>query len=58
LERLPAEKRAGALAFLRQDPRPAIGRDAQRCYKIAYAGFDIHFTVQGQTLRVVDVLEL
>jgi tRNA-Thr(GGU) m(6)t(6)A37 methyltransferase TsaA len=58
LERLPQEKRAGAIAFLRQDPRPAVHKEPQRCYKIAYAGFDIHFTVQGQTLTVTDVLEL
>ena len=56
--RLPEEKRAGALAFLRQDPRPAVHKDAQRIYKIAYAGQDIHFTVQGEALTVVDVVRL
>ena len=56
--RLPEEKRAGALAFLRQDPRPAVHKDPQRIYKIAYAGQDIHFTVQGEALTVVDVVRL
>jgi hypothetical protein len=58
LERLPAEKRAGAAAFLRQDPRPGIHSEPGRIYKIAYAGYDIHFVVQGQTLTVAEVLRL
>jgi len=55
---LPEEKRAGAVAFLRQDPRPAVQNDPRRVYKIAYAGRDIHFTVQGDTLTVVAVKKL
>lgn len=58
LARLPEEKRAGAIAFLRQDPRPAVQKDPHKIYKIAYAGKDIHFTVQGELLTVVDVVEL
>ena len=58
LERLSQEKRAGAVAFLQQDPRPAVHRDPQRVYKIAYAGFDIHFTVDGEHLYVTDVIQL
>ena len=58
LARLPEEKRAGALAFLRQDPRPAVHKDPKRVYKIAYAGYDIHFTVENELLAVVDVVRL
>ena len=58
LVRLPEVKRAGALAVLRQDPRPAVHKDPQRIYKIAYAGQDIHFTVDGECLTVVDVVRL
>ena len=58
LERLPEEKRAGAVAFLQQDPRPAVHRDPGRVYKIAYAGCDIHFTVCDTVLTVTDVIEL
>lgn len=58
LARLPEEKRAGAVAFLRQDPRPAVHKDPQRLYKIAYAGYDIHFTVREGTLGVSDVIRL
>ena len=56
LMRLPGEKRDGAIAFLTQDPRPAVHRDPGRVYKIAYAGYDIHFTVQEDQLLVVDVV--
>lgn len=58
LERLPAEKKAGAEAFLSQDPRPGVHTDPDRVYKIAYAGHDIHFTVCEQKLMVVDVRTL
>lgn len=57
-ERLPEEKRAGAIAFLKQDPRPAVHKDPARVYKIAYAGYDIHFTVEAEQLTVVDVVKL
>lgn len=57
LERIPAEKRKGALAFLRQDPRPSHQNQPERIYKIAYAGRDIHFVVQNGKLTVVDVKE-
>jgi len=56
LERLPEEKRAGAVAFLQQDPRPAVHKDPDRVYKIAYAGYDIHFTVHDTKLSVTDVV--
>lgn len=58
LARLPEKKRAGAVAFLRQDPRPAVHKDPQRLYKIVYAGYDIHFTVREGTLEVSDVIRL
>lgn len=57
-ERLPEEKRAGAIAFLKQDPRPAVHKDPARVYKMAYAGYDIHFTVEAEQLTVVDVVKL
>lgn len=53
---LPADKRAGAQAFLRQDPRPGVHKDSQRVYGIAYAGYDVRFTVDGDCLTVTDVV--
>lgn len=58
LRRLPDSKRAGAVAFLQQDPRPAVHGDPSRIYKIAYAGFDIHFSADGTELAVTDVVKL
>lgn len=58
LGRLPQKKQAGAFAFLRQDPRPAVHKDPHRVYKTAYAGHDIHFTVSDDCLTVTDVVKL
>ncbi len=55
LERIPLEKQKGAIAFLRQDPRPSHQNQPERVYKIAYAGRDIHFVVREGRLTVVDV---
>lgn len=57
LAEIPQEKRQGAVKFLQQDPRPSHQNQPERVYKIAYAGKDIHFTVQGGRLTVVDVKE-
>ncbi|MGN0483961.1 MAG: tRNA (N6-threonylcarbamoyladenosine(37)-N6)-methyltransferase TrmO [Lachnospiraceae bacterium] len=58
LSLLPKEKQAGALAFLKQDPRPAYDTDEERIYGVAYAGFDIHFQVHGEHLYVCDIKPL
>lgn len=58
LEALPENKRAGAAAFLAQDPRPAVHGDEERIYKIAYAGYDIHFTVKEEVLTIKNVISL
>ena len=58
LSRLPLEKRAAAVGFLRQDPRPGVHGEKARVYKAAFAGFDIHFAVDGEQLTVVDVVRM
>lgn len=58
LELLPADKRQGALEMLRQDPRPPYHNHAEQIYKIAYAGYDIHFTVEENRLTVCRVIVL
>lgn len=55
---LPQEKRAGAVQFLSQDPRPPYHNHPEQIYKIAYAGYDIHFQVQEEVLTVRDVILL
>lgn len=61
-QRLPAEKIAGLTDALSQDPRPAYRNDSatdvqQRVYKMAFADFDIAFTVDDSAalLHVIDI---
>ncbi len=56
LARLPEAKRAAALGVLAQDPRPAYQDDPARLYGMAFAGFDIRFTVAQGVLTVTDIL--
>ncbi len=54
LQKLPADKQAGAVELLRQDPRPGYKHDPAG-FGIAYAGFNIRFTACGDELTVVSV---
>lgn len=49
---VPEEKRAALLGVLAQDPRPSYQEDAERIYGMAFAGFDVKFTVDGLCLTV------
>ena len=53
--RIPAEHRQMLSDLLAQDPRPGYQNNPDRVYKMGYAGFDVHFTVDGDRLCVVDV---
>lgn len=53
--KLPRDKQAGAIQFLSQDPRPPYHNHPEQIYKIAYAGYDIHFQVQENMLTVREV---
>ena len=55
LHLLPEDKREAAIGLLSHDPRPSYQRKPDRVYGIRFAGFDIRFTVQDDTLTVVDV---
>lgn len=52
--RLPADKRQAAIECLTDDPRPSYQEDA-RAYTMAFAGFDLTFEVNGDTLFVRDI---
>lgn len=55
-ERVPAAKRAGLIEVLRQDPRRAGSKhEPERVYHLAYAGLDVSFTVDTDTLHVTDI---
>ncbi len=51
---LPEEKRSAAIDCLAEDPRPSY-QDDDRRYSMAFAGFDIHFTVKDGKLTVESV---
>ncbi len=55
LEKITEEKRKPLLDCLADDPRPSYQEDEKRIYKMRFAGYEIHFTVDGSLLKVVDV---
>ena len=58
LRKLPADKRDAAIGVLSHDPRPSYQRKPGRIYGLTFAGFDIRFTVEEDTLIVVEVLTI
>ena len=59
LDLLPEDKRPAILEVLRQDPRPGYKHgDSDRRYGVAFAGFDVRFTVRDGVLRVCEVVKL
>lgn len=52
---LPEEKQQAAIGVLSHDPRPSYQRKADRVYGLTFAGFDIRFTVENNTLTVQSV---
>ena len=58
LEKFPEDKREAAIGVLCQDPRPSYQHDPARIYGLPFAGFDIKFQVNDDTLTVIDIKEL
>ena len=58
LAKLPLDKREAAIGVLSHDPRPSYQRKPGRIYGLTFAGFDIRFTVENDTLNVVEVHKL
>ena len=54
LEKIPAEKRAGLIDCLKDDPRPSY-QDEGRTYGMRFADFDVKFTVEKGVLTVTDI---
>lgn len=52
LNQYPEEKRQAVLGVLAQDPRPTYFQDPERVYGVPFAGFDVKFRVDGDTLVV------
>ena len=55
LNAVPPEKRDALLGMLRQDPRPAYQHDPERVYGFGFAGLEVRFRVEGETLTVVEI---
>ena len=55
LRQLPEDKREAALGVLSHDPRPSYQRKPDRIYGLTFAGHDIRFRVEEDTLTVVEV---
>ena len=58
LKLLPEDKQQAAIGVLSHDPRPSYQRKPDRVYGIAFAGFDIRFTVEDDVLTVQAVEKL
>ena len=54
LERVPEGKRAALTGVLARDPRPPYQHDPDRVYGMAFAGLEVRFTVEGDTLTVTE----
>lgn len=55
---LPEDKQEAAVLVLSHDPRPSYQRIPGRVYGLPFAGFDLRFTVEEDTLTVQEVLPL
>lgn len=58
LKLIPQDKRDATLEVLSHDPRPSYQTDSDRIYGLSFAGFDIRFTVENETLYVKEVQKL
>lgn len=54
--KVPEEKRPALLGVLKNDPRPAYQHDPARVYALDFGSNKVKFTVDGDVLRVVDIL--
>ena len=52
---IPERLRIGLYSLLEQDPRPAYVQDSARVFGIAFAEFDVRFTVADGILTVVQI---
>ena len=55
LEMLPEEKREAAAGVLSHDPRPSYQNTPGRAYGMAFADFNIRFTVTDGVLTIIGV---
>ena len=54
----PEEQQKALLGVLAQDPRPSYQHDPKRVYVMGFAGYDVSFRVDGDTLTVCDIIKV
>lgn len=55
LNQVPEAKREALLALLAQDPRPSYQDNPERIYGLRFAGMEIKFRVEDETVHVVSI---
>ena len=55
LKKVPESKQQALLGVLSHDPRPSYQQDPQRVYGLGFSDMNIRFTVQDNTLTVIDI---
>ena len=55
LDIVPVEKRDALIAVLSEDPRPSYQNDPEREYGFPFAGFEVKFKVDGDTLKISEI---
>ena len=58
LQKIPEEKQEALIEVLSLNPRPGYQHDPTRRYGFNYADFDVRFTIDGDDLKVVEVVSL
>ena len=56
-EKVPPDRREALRAVLALDPRPKYQDDPGRVYGFGFAGLEVRFSVEGEVLRVREILE-
>ena len=57
-EKVPGDKLAALRGVLANDPRPRYQKDPERAYAMEFAGLEVKFKVDGETLTVFEIERL
>lgn len=55
LSKVDAGKRGALLGVLSHDPRPSYQKDSDRIYGLSFSNYNIRFTVNDNTLTVIEI---
>ncbi len=56
LDVFPEKKRIALINALSEDPRPSYQKEEGRVYGVAFAGYDVRFTVEEKVLMIKEVV--